>query len=133
MAAWVAMDVVKAMLQRRIEITRARVLVLGITFKENCPDIRNTKVADLVRELSSMAADVTTYDPLADAGEVSHEYGIKLAPKLPDGPFDAIVLAVRHSEFVAMGEERLRSMLAPHGVSYDLKEVLPLSASDARL
>jgi UDP-N-acetyl-D-glucosamine/UDP-N-acetyl-D-galactosamine dehydrogenase len=107
--------------------------VMGLTFKENCPDIRNTKVVDLVRELGSLAGEVMVYDPLADPDEVRHEYDIESSVAIPDGTFDAIVLAVRHDQIHALGAERLRSMLRPGGVLYDLKQVLPIDASDARL
>ncbi len=106
---------------------------MGLTFKENCPDIRNTKVVDLVRELGSLAGEVAVYDPLADPDEVRKEYDIKSLAAIPEGPFDAIVLAVRHDQISELGVERLRTMLRPGGVLYDLKQVLPIEASDARL
>jgi UDP-N-acetyl-D-galactosamine dehydrogenase len=133
MAAWVALDVVKAMLHRRLEVSRARVLVMGLTFKENVPDIRNTKVVDLIRALSELVHEVTVYDPQADAPEVWQEYGMELANTLPTGPFEAVILAVRHAEFQAMGAARLRAMLVPGGVLYDIKQVLPIDASDVRI
>jgi UDP-N-acetyl-D-galactosamine dehydrogenase len=133
MAEWVALDLVKTMLRHKLEVSSARVLVMGLTFKENCPDIRNTKVADLVHELTDLVRSVVVYDPLADAGEVHKEYGIELVPNVPEGPFDAIVLAVRHDQITAIGAEQLRSMLVAGGVVYDLKQVLPIDASDARV
>jgi len=133
MAQWVAFDVLKLMLSRKLEVGRSRILVMGFTFKENCPDTRNTKVAGLVRELAAMAGEVVVYDPLADAGEVSAEYGIAIENELPEGRFEAVVLAVRHDEIGGLGEDRIRSLLAPDGVVYDLKGVLPIAESDARL
>jgi UDP-N-acetyl-D-galactosamine dehydrogenase len=133
MAQWVALDIVKLMLRSKLEIGHARILVMGLTFKENCPDIRNTKVVDLVRELGSLAGEVVVYDPLADPDEVRHEYDIESRVAVPDGQFDAIVLAVRHDQIHALGAERLRAMLRPRGVLYDLKQVLPIEASDARI
>jgi UDP-N-acetyl-D-glucosamine/UDP-N-acetyl-D-galactosamine dehydrogenase len=121
------------MLRHKLAIGHARILVMGLTFKENCPDIRNTKVVDLVRELGSIAGEVLVYDPLADAEEVKREYDIDSAMTIPDGRFDAIVLAVRHDEINRLGVERLRGMLVSGGVLYDLKQVLPIAASDARL
>jgi UDP-N-acetyl-D-galactosamine dehydrogenase len=111
----------------------ARILVMGLTFKVNCPDISNSKVVDLVHELSALASEVVVYDPLADADEVCNTYGIELTAAVPRGPFDAIVLAVRHDDIKRIGAERLRGKLVPHGVLYDLKQVLPIEASDARL
>lgn len=133
MAGWIAFDVVKTMLRHGLEIGQARILVMGATFKENCPDIRNTKVVDLVRELSGLAKEVVTYDPLADPDEMRDEYGIELTKAVPDELFGAIVLAVRHDEIRTLGERRLRKMLVPGGVLYDLKAVLPIDASDARI
>ena len=120
-------------LRRKLEIGKARILVMGLTFKENCPDIRNSKVVDLVRELGSLAMEVVVYDPLASPAEVRREYGIELAETIPQGPFDSIVLAVRHDQISQLGVGRLREMLVPGGVLYDLKQVLPVEASDARL
>lgn len=133
MAQWVALDLVKLMLRHKLEISRARILVMGLTFKENCPDIRNTKVVDLVRELSSLASEVIVYDPLADPSEVRREYDIELTATVPQGPFEAILLAVRHDDISGIGAERLRCMLVRGGVLYDLKQVLPVESSDARL
>ena len=133
MAQWVALDLVKLMLRHKLEISRARILVMGLTFKENCPDIRNTKVADLVRELSSLASEVIVYDPLADPSEVRKEYDIELTATVPQGPFEAILLAVRQDDISGIGAERLRGMLVRGGVLYDLKQVLPVESSDARL
>src|SRR6478752_5398852 len=113
MAQWVALDVIKQMLRRKLEIGSARLLVMGLTFKENCPDIRNTKVVDLVRELAALAGKVAVYDPLADPVEVRREYDIDCSTSIPQGPFEAIVLAVRHDDISRIGAERLRDMLVP--------------------
>jgi UDP-N-acetyl-D-galactosamine dehydrogenase len=133
MASYVAGDVVKTMLKRKQRVENARVLVMGFTFKENCPDTRNTKVADLVQELASLVAEVAVYDPVADVELAKHEYGIALSNKLPAGPFDAVVLAVKHDGIAGMGEAAIRGLLAPNGLIYDIKGILPASASNARL
>jgi UDP-N-acetyl-D-galactosamine dehydrogenase len=133
MASYVAGDVVKTMLKRKQRVENARVLVMGFTFKENCPDTRNTKVADLVQELAALVAEVAVYDPVADIELAKHEYGITLSNTLPDGPFDAVVLAVKHDGIAGMGEATIRSLLAPNGLIYDIKGILPASASNARL
>lgn len=133
MAAYVARDIVKTMLQKRLRIDGARVLVLGFTFKQNCPDVRNTKVFDLCNELKAFGYMVTVHDPLAIPEEVKREYGIDIESRLPAGRFDAVVLAVRHDQFAEMGDARLREMLVPGGLLYDLKEVLPIGGSDARI
>jgi UDP-N-acetyl-D-glucosamine/UDP-N-acetyl-D-galactosamine dehydrogenase len=133
MAQWVAHDVIKLMLRHKLEIGQARILVMGLTFKENCPDIRNSKIVDLVKELSSLAREIIVYDPLANPAEVRKEFGIDSVETIPEGLFDSIVLAVRHDQISRLGADRLRTMLVPGGVLYDLKQVLPVEASDARL
>ena len=134
MAAFVAHDILKAMAARKIEIGAARLLVMGFTFKENCPDTRNTKVGDLVRELAPFAGVITIWDPYADPAEVAHEYELAIVNEPPRGPFDGVVLAVRHDEFVVLGAAGIRRLLADErGFVYDLKEVLPVSESDFRL
>ncbi len=133
MAGFVAADIVKAMLRRHIRLDEARILVMGFTFKENCPDTRNTKVADLVRELEEFGPAVAVYDPLADPGHALAEYGIEIASALPGGAFDAVVLAVGHEQIAGLGARRLRELLASGGLLYDMKGVLPAVDSDARL
>ena len=133
MASYVAQDIIKTMLQRRLRVDGARILVIGFTFKGNCPDIRNTKVADLIAELIAFGHHVTVYDPLARRDEVEHEYSIKLAETLPSGPFDAVVLAVKHDEISCMPVEKFRALLGPGGLLYDMKYVLPVASSDTRL
>jgi len=133
MAAFVANDVIKTMLKRRQSIDRARVLVMGFTFKENVPDTRNTKVVDLVRTLRDFVAEVVVYDPMADIELAQHEYGIELTNKLPQGPFAAIILAVKHEPIAKLGEAGIKALLAPDGLIYDLKGILPPSASHARI
>jgi UDP-N-acetyl-D-glucosamine/UDP-N-acetyl-D-galactosamine dehydrogenase len=133
MAAYVAGDVIKTMLKRKQSIDRARVLVMGFTFKENVPDTRNTKVADLVRSLRDFVAEVVVYDPMADADLAKHEYGVTLSNELPQGPFDAVILAVKHDPIAKLGEAGIKALLATGGLIYDLKGVLPPSASHARI
>jgi UDP-N-acetyl-D-galactosamine dehydrogenase len=133
MAAYVANDVIKIMLKRRQSIDQARVLVMGFTFKENVPDTRNTKVVDLVRTLRDFVAEVVVYDPMADVALAQHEYALTLTNDLPRGPFDAIILAVKHDAIAKLGEAGIKALLAPGGLIYDLKGILPPSASHARI
>ena len=133
MAAYVANDVIKIMLKRKQSIDRARVLVMGFTFKENVPDTRNTKVVDLVRTLRDFVTEVVVYDPMADVALAKHEYGLTLTNDLPRGPFDAIILAVKHESIARLGEAGIKALLAPGGLIYDLKAILPPSASHARI
>jgi UDP-N-acetyl-D-galactosamine dehydrogenase len=129
MGAHVASSVVKLMAQKGSIIKGSKVLVLGITFKENCPDIRNSKVIDVINELSSYGINVDSYDPQADKKEVKEEYGIDLIDNL-DSKYDAIVLAVSHKEFVSIP---FASLKKEHSVIYDIKGFLDKSIVDKRL
>jgi UDP-N-acetyl-D-glucosamine/UDP-N-acetyl-D-galactosamine dehydrogenase len=133
MAAFVANDVIKTMLKRKQGIDTARILVMGFTFKENVPDTRNTKVADLVRALRDFVTEIVIYDPMANAELAKHEYGLTVTNELPKGPFDAIILAVKHEPLARMGEGGIKALLAPGGLIYDLKGVLPPTVSHARI
>ena len=106
MGAFVASHLVKAMLKKCIQVEGSRVLVLGLTFKENCPDLRNTKVVDIIAELQDYGVSVDCYDPWINATEAQHEYGITPVSKPDAGAYDGIVLAVAHKEFAAMGAEK---------------------------
>jgi UDP-N-acetyl-D-galactosamine dehydrogenase len=133
MAEHVAMRVVKLMISRNIQPSGSRVLVLGLTFKENCPDVRNTKVADVVRELKSFGCKVDVHDPWASSAEAEHEYGISLIEKPEAGRYDAIVVAVAHKEYVELGVDGIRRFGSPNTVIFDIKHVLPKEGSDGRL
>jgi UDP-N-acetyl-D-galactosamine dehydrogenase len=129
MGAYVASEVVKLLITNGHRVKGARVLVLGITFKENCPDIRNSRAIDVVRELVEYGCDVTVYDPWADPAEVHEEYGIDLAES-PQGPYDGVALAVGHKEYAALD---IPQLLAQNGIVYDVKAVLPRDLVDKRL
>jgi UDP-N-acetyl-D-galactosamine dehydrogenase len=133
MAEHVAMRVLKLMISRNIQPSGARVLVLGLTFKENCPDVRNTKVADVVRELKSFGCKVDVHDPWASSAEAEHEYGISLIAEPKAGAYDAIIVAVAHKEYVELGAQGIRRLGSPNTVVFDIKHVLPKEASDGRL
>ena len=133
MGAYVASQLVKAMTKRRIHVQGSRVLMMGLTFKENCPDLRNTKVADIVSELRQYDVGVDIYDPWADPAEAMREYGYKMIDAPLIASYDAIVIAVAHDQFVAMGAESIRLFGKSEHVLYDLKHVLPLDAADIRL
>ena len=129
MGAWIAAQIVKLMIRKDIVIKNSRVLVLGITFKENCPDIRNTKVVDVVKELEQFGCIVDIYDPWADAGDVKHEYDREIVSKYDMSNYDAIILAVAHNEFKALDfSKRNRDT-----VLYDIKSILPIGVVDGRL
>ena len=133
MGAYVASQLVKAMMRQKIQIHGARVLVLGLTFKENCPDIRNTKVVDLVAELREYAVDVDVYDPWVDPDEATREYGITLTTRPLEGEYDGIVLAVAHDRFVSLGPAALRAFGRTPHILYDVKNVFGKAESDLRL
>ena len=133
MALYVASQVVEHMAAKRIHIKGARVLILGITFKENCPDVRNSKVVDVVRELERQGARVDIYDPWADARECRHEYGLKLLQTLKSKHYDAAVLAVPHREFRELKVRGVRRLLKKSHVIYDVKHLFPASQVDGRL
>ncbi|MCC7320670.1 MAG: Vi polysaccharide biosynthesis UDP-N-acetylglucosamine C-6 dehydrogenase TviB [Rubellimicrobium sp.] len=132
MGEYVAGQLVKAMLKRRIQVNGARVLVLGLTFKENCPDLRNTRVIDVIRELEGYGVVVDVHDPWADAAEARAEYGVDLVTPQA-GDYDGIVVAVAHREFAEAGAAALRRYGAAGHVLYDLKHLLPAEAADLRL
>ena len=130
MGAYVADQTIKLMNKKGVLVKDARILLLGITFKENCPDIRNTKIVDVYHTLSEYTSHITVYDPWADAARVKHEYGIDVVNQLPAGPYDAVILGVAHQEFLNLD---VRSLTTPQGVVYDVKGVLDRSIIDGRL
>jgi UDP-N-acetyl-D-galactosamine dehydrogenase len=133
MGTYVVAQLVKAMTQKRIHVDGARVLVMGLTFKENCPDLRNTRVVDIVAELRDYHCDVDVYDPWVTVEEAEREYGITPIDKPTAGSYDAVILAVAHHQFRAMGATAIRALGKPNAVVYDLKYVLTASESDLRL
>lgn len=130
MGDYVANQTIKLMNKKGILVKNARMLILGVTFKENCPDIRNTKVVDIYHTLEEYTNDLTVYDPWANADHVKHEYGIEITNEQPQGLFDAVILAVAHQEFLQMD---VRSMVKDQGVIYDVKGVLSRDIVDGRL
>jgi UDP-N-acetyl-D-galactosamine dehydrogenase len=130
MGVFVANETVRMMLKKRIRMDGARALVLGFTFKENCPDIRNTKVIDIVHTLEEYGVETLVADPWADAAEAQREYGLSIHKTIPDGQFDAIILAVAHRQFAALDVGRLKAAKA---VVYDVKGALPREVCDGRL
>lgn len=133
MGAYVVSQLVKAMTKRRIHVDGARVLVLGLTFKENCPDLRNTKIVDILRELQEYNVKADVFDPWIDIAEAQHEYGITPIQQPEPGAYDAVIVAVAHHQFKELGAEGIRAFGKPGHVLYDLKYVLAASESDLRL
>lgn len=131
MGEYIAHEVIKLMVKKDIPVKNANILIMGITFKENCPDVRNTRVVDIVHTLQEFDGNITIYDPLANCQEVKHEFGLECVNELDDTTiFDVVILAVAHDEFKAIDIERL---CYGHKVIYDVKSVLPKELADARL
>jgi len=133
MGSYVAGELVKLMAKKSVYHPGARVLVLGLTFKENCPDLRNTRVVDLIVALTDYNLEVDVYDPWADPSEAKKQYGLKLATKPDIGVYHAITIAVGHEEFKAMANTGIRSWGTEDAVVYDLKHILPAGTADGRL
>ncbi len=133
MGQYVAHEVVKLLNLRKIHANGARALVMGLAFKENCPDLRNSKVVDVIQELRNYGMKVDVYDPWVDKKEAQHEYGLKPVAKPRDGAYDAIVMAVGHSQFRELGLAKVRSFGKPKHVLYDIKYLFPASKVDGRL
>ncbi len=133
MGPHVAQCVVKLMAQRGLPTAGARILVLGLAFKENCPDLRNTRVVDILAELRNYSAEVDVHDPWVDAALAYEEYGITLTAQPHAGTYDAVILAVSHREFADLGAEGIRAFGKPGSVLFDVKAVLPRDAVDGRL
>lgn len=133
MGAYVANQLIKTMIKRRIHIEDARVLVMGLTFKENCPDLRNSRVVDIVAELQDYNCTVDVYDPWVAVAVADHEYGITPLTLPEPGVYDGVVLAVAHHQFKAMGVEAIRALGKQNHVLYDLKYIFPADATDLRL
>lgn len=133
MGQYVASQLIKAMLKKRIHVEGANVLIMGLTFKENCPDLRNTKVVDVIRELKQYNVNIDIIDPWASCDEAQQEYGLIIKEKVEYNSYDAILVTVGHKEFKAMGADVIRSYGKNNHVLYDLKYVLPKESVDIRL
>ena len=133
MAQYVSSQIIKRMLAKSIAPLESRVLILGLAFKENCPDVRNTKVVDIVNELGSYGASVDVHDPWINADEAKAEYGIEMVSEPRKGAYDVVVVAVAHDQFKKLGEQGIRDFGKARSVVYDIKYVLPSDAVDGRL
>jgi UDP-N-acetyl-D-glucosamine/UDP-N-acetyl-D-galactosamine dehydrogenase len=133
MGAYVASEVIKLMTRRCCLTKDTRVLVLGLTFKENCPDLRNTRVVDIVAELKDYGIAYDVHDPWVNPAEAEHEYGIRVIDEPRPGTYDAVILAVAHHQYCEMGADRIREFGKPNAVLYDVKQVLPKDRVDGRL
>lgn len=134
MARHVADETIKHMLRKNIPVLQSKILVLGLTFKENCPDLRNTKVVDIVRHLQAYNTQVDVFDPWIDTVEAKSEYSLECLTALPQtGKYAAVILAVAHQEFIELGEDGIKSLLQSAGVVFDVKGILPIGAADGRL
>ncbi len=133
MGAYVVSQVVKKMTQKKIQVMGSKVLILGLAFKENCPDLRNTRVVDMIKELEDYHAEVEVYDPWVSPAEAKQEYGLDLLDALSPGRYDAVILAVAHQQFEVLGGEAIQALCQPTAVLFDIKHMLPATAVDGRL
>jgi UDP-N-acetyl-D-galactosamine dehydrogenase len=133
MAQYVVSQIIKRMLRQRIQPLDSRALVMGLTFKENCPDVRNTKVVDIVSELDAYGTRVDVWDPWVDKGEAKEEYGLDLIDEPQQGAYDVVVIAVAHDQFRELGAEGIRAFCKGNSIVYDIKYVLPPESVDDRL
>jgi UDP-N-acetyl-D-galactosamine dehydrogenase len=133
MGSYVAEQVIKLMMHRKIQVSGSRVLIMGLAFKENCPDLRNSRVIDVIHELQGYSVLVDVHDPWISAHDAQEEYGIELTPEPAAGEYDAVVVAVGHHQFSELGAAGLRALCKPDGVLYDVKYLLPATAVDGRL
>ena len=133
MGPYIAGEVIRLMVCKGINPVGARILILGLAFKENCPDLRNTRVVDIVASLKAYNADVDVHDPWVDAEQARHEYGITMMAQPSMAHYDAVIIAVGHQQFVALGTEGIRALGKASSVVYDVKYVLPREAADGRL
>ena len=133
MGSFVAGSVVKLMLQRGLQVNGGRILIFGLTFKENCPDLRNTRVIDIIEELKSFGMQVDVWDPWVSVEEADHEYGITPVRAPDKGVYNALVLAVSHRQFAELGAKKIREFGTPGAVLYDVKYLFPADETDGRL
>ena len=133
MGSYVVSQLVKAMLHKSIQVKGANVLIMGLTFKENCPDLRNTRVIDIISELAEYNINMDIYDPWVSKDEAQHEYGVEVLTERPTAQYDAVIISVAHDEFKSMSVEEYRSLTKSNSVIYDLKYVLDAESSDIRL
>ncbi len=133
MGEYIAGRVVKQMIRQGIPVAGGRILILGLTFKENCPDLRNTRVVDVINELASYGAQVEVHDPWVDGAEAQKAYGVELTGEPEAGSYDAVILAVAHRQFVQMGGEAIRALGKEASVLFDIKSILPADQVDGRL
>jgi len=133
MGVYVADQVTRLMTKKRIHVVDANILIMGLTFKENCPDLRNTRVVDLVAEFANFNCNVDVFDPWINKEEAIYEYGITPINNPKKGHYDAIVLAVAHNEFIELGVDEIRSFGKPEHVLYDVKYILSADVVDGRL
>jgi UDP-N-acetyl-D-galactosamine dehydrogenase len=133
MGPYVASEVIRLMVRKGINPVRARILVLGLAFKENCPDLRNTRVVDIVHALRGYNAEVDVHDPWVNGAEAEHEYALKPIETPNNGDYDAVIIAVGHRQFTSLGAVGIRAFGKPSSIVYDVKYVLPREAVDGRL
>ena len=133
MGQYIGSRVIKLMIKGGIDVSKAKILIMGLTFKENCPDLRNTKVVDIIAELKEYGIEIVVHDPWVDKDEAMKEYGLKVASSLGEEKYDGVVLAVAHRQFVAMEIQSIRDLCHEKHVIFDVKNIFPTHFTDGRL
>ncbi|RZW23849.1 MAG: Vi polysaccharide biosynthesis UDP-N-acetylglucosamine C-6 dehydrogenase TviB, partial [Desulfobulbaceae bacterium] len=133
MGKYVADRVIKLMLQKKIEVSGAKILIMGLSFKENCPDLRNTKVIDIIEEFRDYGLEVEVYDPWVDHEDARLEYGIEIIAFPAEGRYDGVVLTVGHQDFIDMDFKQIRAFMKDRAILFDVKNILPPQESDGSL
>ena len=133
MGSYISGEVIKLMIKKSIQVVDSNILIMGLTFKENCPDLRNTRVIDIIESVREYNISVDVYDPWVNSEEAQHEYNVELIDKPAKGKYDAIILAVAHDQFIKMGVDEIRALGRKNSIIYDVKAVLPIDKIDARL
>ena len=133
MGSYVADQVIKLMTKKRIHVVDANILIMGLTFKENCPDLRNTRVVELIEEFQNLNCNVDIYDPWVDKEEAKQKYDISPVTTPKEGHYDAIILVVAHNEFKEMGVKQIRKLGRDNHILYDIKYILAANEVDGRL
>jgi UDP-N-acetyl-D-galactosamine dehydrogenase len=133
MGVFITNQVIKLMLQKRIQVVDSHILILGLTFKQNCPDLRNTRVVDIVDELKTYNVNIDVYDPWADASIAKKEYQIDMIVQLKDNTYDAIIITVGHNVFKDFSSEKIKALGKENFIIYDTKSILPQDDVDGRL
>ena len=133
MGSYIVKQITKLMIDKNINIENSNILIMGLAFKEDCPDIRNTRIIDLIEDFNNLNCSVSVYDPWVNKNQAIHEYGIEIIDKPIEGSYDAIILAVAHSEFKDMSMDKIKALGKKNSIVYDIKYLFKAKEVDGRL